>query len=264
MKCARLLGVSAAVLVLFVSVSHAQVPATDVYWHLDPGVKTCSMVIDPSLTQSQWHKFTREAGDILAFKSLAPAEPLGRMHFRLLIDYASTPVDQHDPAWINTFVHPDETCPLGDRIKIPTIRGSLGVSDRVDVGAYWTTAPQANYGGVGAEVKVAFLQETANRPAASARASVSVLTGVPDFNLNVYSLDLVASKTMGDFDPYVGVRRNLVVGTETTSKVDLDRESHSLTQGYVGVAYSVWRFRVATEYDLSTVNTFVLAVGAGR
>jgi hypothetical protein len=44
-------------LFLLVSISDAQSGGSNVYWHIDPSVKTCSMVIDPSLTQDQWHKY---------------------------------------------------------------------------------------------------------------------------------------------------------------------------------------------------------------
>jgi hypothetical protein len=249
------------VLFLFASVSHAQSDGGDVYWHIDPSVKSCSMVIDPSLTQTQWHTFTKQAGAMATFKSLAPATTLGKMNFRVAIDYSSSPVDQHDPAWINTFTHPDADCPLGDAIRIPTIRAAMGVSDNMDFGCYWTTAPGANYGVVGGELKYAFLQESQRRPAAAMRASVSILTGVPDFNLNIYSVDLMTSKKFAGFAPYVGFRQSLAIGAETTSKVDLDQERLLIAQGYAGVAYSVWKLNLAAEYDVSFVNTFALVLG---
>jgi len=253
--------VTSLVLFLFVSVSHAQSGGSDVYWHIDPSVKSCSMVIDSSLTQDQWHQFTEESGAIMSFKSLSSARTLGKMNFKIAIDYGSTPVDQHDLAWINTFTHPDEDCPLGDAIKIPTIRASMGVTDNMDVGGFWTTAPGANYGCVGAEFKYAFLQESKKSPAAAVRASVSMLTGVPDFNVSIYSIDLMASKRIAMITPYAGVRQSLIVGTETTSKVDLDQERLSLTQGYAGVAYSLWVISLTAEYNVSSVNTFALAIG---
>lgn len=222
------------------------------------------MVIDPSLTQAQWHKFTEQVGAILSFKSLAPANTLGKMNFKVAIDGAYTPVDQHDFAWINTFTHPDETCPLGDAIKYPTIRASIGVADNMDVGGYWTTAPNSNYGGVGGEFKYAFLQETEKFPAAAVRASVSMLTGVPDFNMSLYSVDLLASKSVAMLTPYVGFRESLAVGTETTSKVTLNQERVLIAQGYAGIAYSIWTFSLAAEYTVSYVNTFAIAVGFGR
>jgi len=244
---------------LFVPASRAQ--SGDIYWHIDPNVKTCSMVIDPSLTQAQWHTFTRQIGAIMSFKSLAPASTLGRTNFIIALDGGYTPVDQHDPAWINTFTHPDEDCPLGDAIKYPTIRASMGVSDNMDVGGYWTDAPDANYGAVGAEFKYAFLRESERFPAAAVRASLSMLTGVPDFNMSAYGVDLIASKTLRMVVPYVGFKESLVVGTETTSKVDLKDERLLVPQGYVGVVYSIWAFSLAAEYNVSTVNTFALAAG---
>jgi hypothetical protein len=233
----------------------------DVYWHIDPGVKSCSMVIDPSLTQSQWHTFTEQAAAIVAFKSLASASTLGKGELRISINGSRTPVDQHNSAWINTFVHPDADCPLGDAIAIPTLRASVGVTDRVDIGGYWTTAPRANYGMVGGEVKYGFVRESAKCPAAAVRASAVFLTGVPDFNVNVYSLDLITSKTFAHLSPYVGFRHSLAIGTETTTKVDLKQEQLTVTQGYAGVSYPIWMVDLAVEYNVGTVNTLALALG---
>ncbi len=233
----------------------------DVYWHTDPNVETCSMVIDPSLTQDEWHRFTEQLTAIISFKSLASAETLGKKKFYIGIDDSFTPVDQRDPAWINTFTHPDEDCPLGDRVSFPTIRARMGVSDNIDVGAYWTTAPHANYGGVGGEIKYAFLKESEKHPAAAVRASASILTGVPDFDVNVYSVELITSKKIAMLTPYVGFRENMSIGTVTTSKVNLHKERLFVPQGYVGVSYSVWGLNLAAEYNVSSVNTFALAIG---
>lgn len=253
--------VNAISMLVFVSASYAQGSGSNVYWHIDPSVKSCSMVIDPSLTQAQWKVFVRQVGAITTFKSLASAEPLGKMNFYVGIDYSRTPIDQHNPAWINTFTHPDADCPLGDATSIPTLRARLGVSENMDVGAYWTTAPGGNYGMVGGEVKYAFLRESENLPAAAVRGSVTILTGVPDYDLNIYSVDLVASKKIAMFTPYVGLREGMAIGTETTSKVNLDKESLLLTQGYAGVAYSIWMLNLVAEYNISNVNTLAFGIG---
>ncbi len=262
MRSKQLYGiVISLVLFLFAAVSYAQSTGSNIYWHIDPNVKTCSMVINSSLTQAQWHKFTEQTGAMVSFKSLAPAKTLGKMNFNIAINNSYTPVNQHDPAWINTFTHPDADCPLGDVISIPTIRASMGVSDNMDVGGYWTTAPGANYGLAGGEFKYAFLQESEKYPAAAVRASVSMLTGVPDFNMNIYSVDLIASKKIAILTPYIGFKQSLAVGTETTSKVDLAKESVLIAQGYAGVAYSIWALNMAAEYNVSTVNTFAFVIG---
>jgi len=262
MKTKRLIT-AAAVTALSFLYSHAlaQSSSGDVYWHIDPGVKTCSMVIDPSLTQDQWKRFTREAGEMVVFKPLAGAEPLGRNHFTLSIEYSVSPIDQHDQAWINTFTHPDEDCPLGDQIVLPIIRGKYGIADKWDVGIMWTSAPQANYGLIGGEVKYAFLDEAGRMPALSAAVSFVSLTGVKDFDMNIGSLGVMAGKRYGGFSPYVGVRESLLMSAETTDKVDLKNENIPATQGFVGLAYTIWHIDLAAEYTLSDIQTFSFLVG---
>ena len=238
--------------------AHSQ---SDVYWRIDPGVKTCSMRIDPSLTQGEWRTFVRQAGSMISFKPLAPAAPIGPRRFSVNVDYSITPVDQHDPAWINTFVHPDAGCPLGDRIKMPALRATYGVSRTMDVTGFWTTAPGANYGLAGGAVKYAFLKETAKSPAAAVTGSYTALTGVPDFNFSVYSVGVIASKRIARFQPFLGVRQGVAVGTETTPKVDLATETLPLTHGFLGTTWSIWKLGVAAEYDVASVNTFSLMLG---
>ena len=61
--------------------------------------------------------------------------------------------------------------------------------------------------------------------------------------------------------PYAGVRTSLVVGIETTSKVNLAMETVPVAQGYVGVAVPIWVLNLTMEYDVSTVNTLAAAIG---
>lgn len=234
---------------------------SDVYWHIDPNVKTCSMVIDPSLTQDQWKRYTRQVGEISDFKSLASAGTIGKKHFSIAIEYSVTPVNQHDLAWINTFVHPDENCPLGDQIKIPMLRAKFGVSDKMEIGAKWAIAPGANYGMIGGELKYAFLEETKKSPAAAVRGSFTALTGVTDYNISLGSIDLLVSKKVAGVSPYLGIKESFIIGNETTSKVDLDKESLLATQGFIGVEYSIWRINLAAEYNFSNVNTLSFLIG---
>lgn len=256
-----MLVVAAAMAVMAVPALRAQGTGGDIYWRIDRSVKSCSMVIDPSLTQAQWKTFVEQVGAIASFKSLASAEPLGAMNFSVGIDRSTTPVNQHDPAWINTFVHPDESCPLGDAISVPTIRARMGVSDDMDIGAFWTTAPNANYGMLGGEIKYRLSRESRELPAIAVRGGVTILTGVSDFDLNIYSVEALASKNIAIFTPYVGFRGSLAIGSETTSKVNLDNERVLIPQAYAGLSCSWWMLNLAAEYDVSSVNTFAMLLG---
>jgi hypothetical protein len=89
---------------------------------------------------------------------------------------------------------------------------------------------------------------------------VTALTGVPDFDLSVSNLEIMASKRFGRFTPYVGLRDGLAVGSETTSKVDLKREIVPFSQEYLGVVTSLWKIGLAAEYDVAEVNTFAFVI----
>jgi hypothetical protein len=201
-------------------------------------------------------------GVIASMKSMASAETLGKNHFSIAFEYQMTPVDQHDAAWINTFSHPDDECPLGDRIKLPMLRAKFGISGKMDVGVLWTTAPGANYGIIGGELKYAILEETSKRPAGAIRLSYSALTGVPDYNIGMGNIDLLISKKIAGISLYGGIKESLVIGTETTSKVNLDTKSLLATNGIVGVSYSFWLINTTVEYEISNVNTlsFMIAL----
>ena len=71
----------------------------------------------------------------------------------------------------------------------------------------------------------------------------------------------MASKKIAMLTPYIGFKQSLVIGTETTSKVDLDQERLVIPQGYAGVTYSIWLLNLAAEYNVSFVNTFAIALG---
>ena len=111
------------------------------------------------------------------------------------------------------------------------------------------------------EIKHALLPESEKAPAAAIRATYVTLLGVDDMNMNAFGIDVMASKNLSRFTPYLGMRKILATGTETTSKVDLERESIWATQGVIGVMYSIWKFNIAAEYGIAEVSTFAIMTG---
>jgi hypothetical protein len=240
---------------LFISASYAQ------ELHVNPAFENCSIELDPSLTQSQFHKFTREAGMFLTFKLLAPAEPLGAKKFELGLEYSRFRIDDSDPAWNNTFSHPDENHYLGEVIKMPKLFARMGVSDRIDVGFYFTKNPEANYGFLGGEMKYAFFQEPAKPAAAAVRASYATLLGVDDMDFHVFGVDVSTSKNLGMLTPYLGIGVNLARGIETTSKVNLDNETILTPRGIIGARFSISIISLTAEMDIAALSTFSLRAG---
>jgi hypothetical protein len=249
-------------LILFLAVgiivpagSYAHDPNAAVYWHLNPNIESCSIELDPALTQSEFRKFSRQAGLIGGSRAMASAETLGKGNFSVGLEYSNTPVNQRDNAWINTFTHPDADCPLGDSIKIPLLRVKYGIKDNMDLGAAVIKTPEANYGFLSGEFKYSFLKELEKTPAAAFRTAVTTLLGVADMDMNILTLDCSISKKVYGITPHLGLRENLIMAKENTSKVDLSSESLWQAQGYIGIEYKTKKFGFAVEYNIAEVKT---------
>ena len=250
-------GVCIPLLMMFAATAQGE----DVFWRIDPSVKSCSMNISPNLTQDQFHRYVKQVSLILSNKSSAAAPTLGKNHYGLNLDYSFTPVNQHDLAWINTFVHPDEDCPLGNTIQLPVLRAGYGISDTVDIGLLYSNSMVANYSLLGAEVKHAFVKGSETVPAISSRVSMMRLLGVADYSIDIISLDVLASKNWGKIIPYAGLRGSYTIGAETTDKVSLSSEYIFDMQPYLGFVYPYRNFRLAVEYDIAEVSTLDLNLG---
>lgn len=233
--------------------------------HVNDRWKNCAMVIDPSLTQEAWHQFVREVGLVVYFRPLASARPLGPRHFELGLVSWSTRIDDADPAWNDTFSHPDSTHWLmdGSALPIPGLVLRAGVTERVDVGAYFTKSIGANYGMVGGQAQYNVLSGANGGLAAAGKVSAVRLFGPEDLSVSVYGLELVASRSVSVFAPYAGVSGYLSRGREHTSKVDLQDENVFGLRGAVGVAAGISALRLGAELNLARVPGYAFKIAFG-
>ena len=233
--------------------------------HVNDRWEDCAIVIDPALTQGAWHQFVEEAGLVTYFRPLASAKPLGPGRFDVAVLTSFTRIDDADPAWNDTFSHPDPEHWLfdGSALPIPGLMARVGVTDRVDVGAYVTKAFGANYGIVGAQLQYNLLNDSVRNLAGAGRVSATSLYGPDDMNVSTYGLDLLLSKDFSRFSPYAGISGYLARGHEKTSKVDLEDENVFGAQATVGVAASVSVLRLGAEVNLAKVPGYSFKVAIG-
>lgn len=240
-------------------------PLTAQHLHTNDEWDECAIVLDPSLTQEAWHQFVSELGLVAYFRPLASARPLGARRIELAILQSATRIDDADAAWNDTFSHPDSTHWLfeGDALMIPGLMLRVGATDRVDVGAYFTKNVQSNYGIAGAQVQYALANDTTRGLAAAGRVSYTRLFGPDDVAASVYGLDLVVSRDISIFSPYVGVSGYLSRGHERTDKVDLEDENVLGVQAMAGVAASISVLRLGAEVNLARVPGYAFKVAFG-
>lgn len=227
----------------------------------------CSFMIHSSLTQSEFLRFTKEAGSIIYFQPLSGASSLGRYNFDISLSANFTPIDQTSGAWNNTFAHPvtdpatEDPHYLGDKVTVPNLRIKMGLTKNIEVGAYITKDFNANYGFFGAEIKYTHTADIAGNINIAARASYAQLFGSGDLELNVSSLDALLSKTWWKFEPYLGVSASLNHAKETTGKVSLDNVNSLTPHLLLGTKFKYNWASASIEYDISTLNTIAFKIG---
>jgi hypothetical protein len=218
----------------------------DVELNVNSELKSCDFNISSDLTQSEWKRFTKEAGNLLFLNPLSSAKPLGVKNWDLVIETTTSDVDETSGAWNNTFQHPDSEHYLaeGPRVSTPGLRFRIGITEKLDAGIYYTSAKPsgANYGLLGFEAKYAFINNPEKNWASSVRVSHLMDASIEDFNLSVTGIDVMASKTFfGVLTPYAGITGNWNHTKEVTDKVDLDNENYFGVRGIIGTELR-WKF----------------------
>lgn len=237
--------------------------------HTSSEWEECSFQLDPSLTQADWHQFSKEAALVAYFRPLTGAEPMGRGKFDISIMQWKTKIDESDAAWNNTFVHPDTTHWLidGPRLPIPGLAARAGLTNKLDLGIYWTTNPLANYSVAGAQLQYNFLPTTSKGLTASTRLTYSMIYGPRDITFATTGVDLVASKKFNLYSdwialtPYANASLMFSRAHERTSAVELKDENVFNTQGAIGAVAQLSVLRLAVEYNQGITNTISYRIG---
>jgi len=252
------------------AVTLIQSPAAAQKLHVNPRWKECSFQIDPSLTQAAWHQFTREAGLAVYFRSLDDARPLGKGKFEVSALQWQTNIDDSQPAWNDTFVHPDSAHWLieGSSLTIPGLTGRVGVGAKTDVAVYATKTPGANYGFYGAQIQRGLVGGETSNWNASARTSFVKMYGPEDLDFSVYGADVVASRRVAlsrwaTISPYAGVSGYLARAHEKTNVVSLTDENVVGAHATVGAELQLSKARLAAEYSAARLHGFSMKVGFG-
>lgn len=231
----------------------------DVELNVNSELNTCDIELSPNLTQEEWKVFNRQFGDVIYFNPMTSARPLGTKNFDITLDFKITSIDQTSGAWNNTFHHPDSIHWLGDVLVVPALHARMGVSEKVDVGVYFTHS--GLYGFIGGEVKYALLNDTDKGWAVSVRGSIIKELSVEDFNFTNYGVDVSASKTFGLFTPYVGVAGTLSHAKEVTEKVNLSNENVLDARLIAGAEFKWKIVNLGVEVDVSELTTLVIKMG---
>lgn len=232
--------------------------------HVNPDLKDCSVQFSPELTQDAFGRFVREFGSVGAYKLTTAPKPLGKWRVALGLEGISFTVEEKADAWNDTFAHPDAYHELGADKKFPKVRVGLGVTDRIDVGAFYSENPNANYGWAGLEVKYGVLGQSETTPVSlGVRGAYTKTLYVDDMDMHAFTADVATARTFGGvLTPYLGVGTDLVWARETSDAVDLQDESDVVPHVLGGAELRFRYLSIGAEAQKGALATFQMQITA--
>jgi hypothetical protein len=232
--------------------------------HEDPSVDDCSVRFASTLSQGAFRRFVREFGSVSAFKQASSPATLGKGRVLFAIEWMRFTIDDRADAWNDTFTHPNGEHPLGSTQRFPKLKLRVGVTDDLDVGAFYTKNFEANYGWAGIDGTYRVLTESDRAPVSLAvRGAYTKTLYVSDMDMHALTLDVSAGRRLGSLvRPYVGVGADAVLATETSSAVNLRREMVVAPHVLGGVEVGLGRMVLGAELTLGARPSVQVQVGA--
>jgi hypothetical protein len=211
--------------------------------------------------QSEFHDLTEELGIALAYRPLAPAEPLGLLGFDVGLEVTTVNINGDSSYWTEVMGDPLSQPTAPSPLAFPRLHLQKGLPFGIDVGFVYAEIPSSNVGLYGGELKWAILKGSLATPAVALRGTYTTLTGVDTLDLSTYGADLSISKGIGPLTPYAGIGRVWI--NSRSSVAGLNDESISTSHYFVGTKLTFLLLSLAVEVDFAEVPSYGLRVGLG-
>ncbi|MCG3113490.1 MAG: hypothetical protein MCM46_16880 [Candidatus Manganitrophus sp. SB1] len=209
------------------------------------------------LSQEEFKDLSEEMGLALSYLPLSPAESLGVLGFDIGAEVTAANIREDHSYWTKVTEDPPS------QIILPKLHIQKGLPFGFDIGAVYSKVPQSNVSMVGGELKWAFISGNAVWPAVAIRGSYTRLLGVDDLDLETIGADLSISKGLAFVTPYAGIGQVWIRSKEKVSSLDLEKESLSLTKGFIGVKISLLIINFVAEADFSKIPLYSGRINIG-
>jgi opacity protein-like surface antigen len=217
--------------------------------------------IPTDFTANELEDMVKEAGTVIAYRGIAPAEPQGLTGFDIGVEASFFKVDT--ALW-------DQVLDSNDTpgyLPVPKLHVRKGLPFGIDLGASYAMVPSSNIKVVAGEIQYAILDGSVALPALSVRGHYSTLLGVDDLDLNTYGADAVVSKGFLMFTPYAGVgvlRSNgKYTGDIQELKDNLKDQSATTPRVFGGVQVAMALLRLTLDAEFSEIPVYTAKVSLG-
>ena len=214
-------------------------------------------------TDQMFHDFTKQAGLVISYLPLSPAEPLGITGFDIGAEVTTARISHDAPYW--TAVTANNSPP--QYLPMVKVHAEKGLPFGVDVGIVYSALPNSNVSLIGGEVKWAVVRGNLLFPAVALRASYTDLLGVKDLDLQTFGADLSVSKGFfGFFTPYAGVGEVWVQGKVQnlpSTNLPISTQNIAQTKGFVGAKFSLFIVNFVAEADFAEIPLYSARLNIG-
>lgn len=213
-----------------------------------------------NMPNSTFNEVVKEAGTVIAYRGIAPAEPQGLTGFDIGVESSFINIDSD--LWDQ--VVDSENAP--GYLPVPKVHVRKGLPFGLDLGASYAAVPASDIKVIGGEIQYAILDGSVALPALALRGHYSTLLGVDELDLETYGADAVVSKGFLMFTPYAGVGVLRTKGKYTGDPaLQLYLKDQSVTServfGGVQIAIALLRLTLDVEYSELPVYTAKVSLG---
>lgn len=256
-----LIAASLLMLGSFQTRAHNDPSDLDVELHVNESYSNCYIDLHTNLTQAQFDRFSREAGEVVYYRSLTGL-PLRKGQLEISMNQFNAPVDQTSDAWNNTFSHPEHDHWLGDKIALPNFSFKYGLTDEIQIGTYFTKDPNANYGFIGVDAQWSPERLRWKEIQPMFRSHYTTMLFVPDMNLHNAALEASAGRTFYNIiTPYAGVALSGNAGVALSEEINVENTFAFSPRAMAGVSAD-WRFlHGAVQVDAGYIMSYSFSVG---
>lgn len=210
---------------------------------------------------NKFEDLVKEAGTLIAYRGVAPAEPQGLTGFDIGVEASFFKAD--NDLWDEVL----NTDDVPSYLPVPKVHVRKGLPFGIDLGASYAMVPSSNIRLVGGEIQYAILDGSVALPALAVRGHYSTLLGVDDFDLNTYGADAVVSKGFLFLTPYVGVgvlrSDGEYTGTNAILKANLKDQSVTTPRVFGGVQIAMALLRLTLDAEYTDIPVYTAKVSLG-
>lgn len=218
---------------------------------------------DPGITEAEFARFARLAGQAIYHTPVEPARAGGLLSFDIGVAGTAVPVDTNASYWQRAT---GEDFSVSDHIVVPRLVVSKGFS------MFTASASYAKLQGTdvevwGAGLDVPIINGGLVKPTLALRGSYSQLQGVKELDLKTSGLELFVSKGFGPLTPYAAVGRSRMTAeghVDVISALPIILEDRSSTNRYtVGVKLSLLFPKIVVEATQAEERSYSAKVSFG-